>query len=111
LADLEIHDARLDEERLVLFVVVLPRELLPCGADSLSTVGPQTRGYFKTIKTFSDGTFQFDAVPPGVYIISMDPQDLIEINCTAAVMRREVTVQAKPEGDTIDGINFEIQGR
>ncbi|MFI5252030.1 MAG: carboxypeptidase-like regulatory domain-containing protein [Bacteroidota bacterium] len=69
----------------------------------------QHRGYRKVTKTFSTGEFEFLAVPPGSYEIILDRIDLSSIGVWSIIAPRVVTVNYKPEGDQVEGVNFEIQ--
>lgn len=76
----------------------------------LQTVGAggALTGQSRKTLTFSDGTFEFLAVPPGSYMVSISAIDLREIGVSATVLTHPVTVVAKPEGDQIEGIDFEV---
>jgi hypothetical protein len=61
------------------------------------------------LKTFSTGEFEFLAVPPGSYAVILDPTDLRTIGIRTQVPERDIVVGVKPEGDQIEGINFELR--
>jgi hypothetical protein len=79
------------------------------GATVILTSTSKARGtqYSKKTKTFSTGEFEFLAVPPGTYEVSLDPNDLRAVGLTATASTIEVTVGSKPEGDQIEGVKFE----
>jgi hypothetical protein len=65
----------------------------------------------KTTETFSTGEYEFSGLPPGEYEVSLDRIQLEMLDLSTDVLSREVTVEAKPEGDFIEGINFSLVER
>jgi hypothetical protein len=66
----------------------------------------KTLRYMKTTRTFSTGEFEFHAVPPGTYEVSIDPADIQAFGLKTEASSREVIVGAKAEGDQVTGIDF-----
>jgi hypothetical protein len=60
----------------------------------------------RKVITFSTGEFEFDLLPPGNYIIQIDPSQLQLYNFTSQPTRRDVVVRSVPDGDIVEGINF-----
>jgi hypothetical protein len=69
---------------------------------------PKGKPYVKTMKTFSTGELQFTAIPPGTYEISLDPSDLQIYGIRGDVTSKEITVKATPEGDHLEGVDFDL---
>lgn len=67
--------------------------------------------FSKTVTTFSTGEFEFLAVPPGTYELSLDAEQLARLGYTAKPLRRSLTVAQKPEGDVLSGLDFTLTGR
>jgi hypothetical protein len=67
------------------------------------------RKIIKTMKTFSTGEFEFNAVLPGSYEISLDQAELSALGVTANVMTKDVTVRPLAEGDQVTGVDFELK--
>jgi hypothetical protein len=56
--------------------------------------------------TFSTGEYEFIAIPPGRYIISIDEDQVARLGYVTEKSRSSVEISAKPEGDEVNGINF-----
>lgn len=74
--------------------------------------GNITRPKFsKTVSSFSTGEFEFLAVPPGTYELSLDAEQLARLGYTAKPLRRTLTVTRKPDGDVLAGQDFTLTVR
>lgn len=62
----------------------------------------------KELRTFSDGSFYDYPLPPGNYVIRVDPKQLDLLGSYSEPERIEFTVDAIPEGDFIEGIMFTL---
>lgn len=62
----------------------------------------------KELRTFSDGSFYDYEVPPGSYELRIDPSQLTILKSTSDPEKIEVLVEAKPDGDFIEGLNFTL---
>jgi hypothetical protein len=62
--------------------------------------------YVKTVETFSTGDFELIGVPPGKFTVSVDPVQLASMGLQCRQCARPATVEAKPEGDVVEGLNF-----
>jgi hypothetical protein len=67
--------------------------------------GERTNVLRKVI-TFSTGEFEFDLLPPGNYIVQIEPSQLQTYNFAAQPTRRDVIVRSVPDGDIVEGMNF-----
>jgi hypothetical protein len=55
-----------------------------------------------------DGYFDFLGLAPGNYIMKIDPQQLNAIGCISYPAEQSITIQINPDGDYIDGIEFQL---
>jgi hypothetical protein len=62
--------------------------------------------YMKTVETFSTGDFELIGVPPGKFTVSVDPVQLASMGLQCRQCARPATVEARPEGDVVEGLNF-----
>jgi hypothetical protein len=60
----------------------------------------------RKVMTFSTGEFEIDLLPPGNYIIQLEPSQLQLYNFTSQPTRRDVVVRSIPDGDIVEGVNF-----
>ena len=58
--------------------------------------------------TFSTGEFEFDLLPPGNYIVQVDPAQMELYRFKSQPARRDVVLRAVPEGDIVENINFTL---
>jgi hypothetical protein len=63
----------------------------------------------RTVTTFSDGTFYVMGVPPGEYEAVLEAAQLQRLDRGIDLPARRFTVRALPEGDSVEGINFQLQ--
>jgi hypothetical protein len=76
------------------------------------TIAPETgekTGFPKTEKSFSTGEFEFLGVPPGRYIISLNPTQVGQLGYPATQMTRSIEIRALPEGDQLNDVNFRLE--
>ncbi len=62
----------------------------------------------QTVKTFSTGEFELTHILPGNYRITLDARELAQAGFKSKITSRPVSIQAKPEGDLIENVNFEL---
>ncbi len=67
--------------------------------------------FIKTASTFSTGEFEFLGVPPGHYLLSLDPAQLADLQYISEPPEREFDVVSKPEGDIISGLDFTLASK
>ncbi len=67
--------------------------------------------YEQTTKTFSTGEFEFIAVPPGDYQISLDPLQIENLGFVAQPWTRQISVESKADGDFHEGVDFSLTRR
>lgn len=65
----------------------------------------------KEMQTFSDGSFYAYEVPPGDYTLQADSTQLKFLDGRAQPDQIEFTVEARPEGDFVENLNFTILPR
>ncbi|HEV8538169.1 MAG TPA: hypothetical protein VGR15_04505 [Bacteroidota bacterium] len=56
--------------------------------------------------TYSTGEFEFIAVPPGKYVVSVNEKLVGDLGYKTAQVSRNIEVLPKPEGDEINDVNF-----
>jgi hypothetical protein len=64
--------------------------------------------FSKEMRTFSDGSFYTYEIPPGKYELFIDPSQLEFLGGRAKPDTMDVTVEAKAQGDFIEGLNFTV---
>jgi hypothetical protein len=69
---------------------------------------PGVMGHQEELRTFSDGSFFSYEIPPGDYIVYVDPNQLRFLNAVAEPDTLELTVQALAEGDFVEGLKIVI---
>ncbi|MBI5215015.1 MAG: hypothetical protein HY960_04630 [Ignavibacteriae bacterium] len=62
-------------------------------------------------KTFSTGEFSFIGVPPGRYVISIARDELTAAGLRPIQSEVNIEVRARPEGDIVENVNFEVVER
>ncbi len=62
--------------------------------------------YEKKVETFSTGDFEVIGVPPGKYTVSLDGLQLASLRLQGRQLTRPVTIEAKTDGDIVEGVNF-----
>ncbi len=60
----------------------------------------------RVVETFSNGDFEFLAVPPGTYEVSVDPTQLTLSGLSPKETSKIVTVESERDGDFVEGVNF-----
>jgi hypothetical protein len=65
-----------------------------------------TMAYTATAATYSTGEFEFIAVPPGKYTVSMNEKMIGDLGYKTTQASHTIEVQVKPEGDEINDVNF-----
>ncbi len=70
--------------------------------DSVSSGTP----FKASTNTFSTGEFEFIAVPPGNYIVVMNERLISDLGYKTSQLSHTIEVQAKPDGDEINDVNF-----
>jgi hypothetical protein len=76
------------------------------------TIAPEAGekpGFPKTETSFSTGEFEFLGVPPGRYIVSLNPGQVAQLGYPATQMTRTVEIRALPDGDQVDNIDFRLE--
>lgn len=73
--------------------------------------GHGTKGFNKTMSTFSTGEFQFDLIPPGSYLVELDPNQPQVRGYAAQPANREVSIVSKADGDLATGVDFVLKAK
>jgi hypothetical protein len=73
---------------------------------SIAPEDPTKEGYKRTMLTFSTGQYEFFGIPPGRYIISLDPNQVSQVGYRTDGLSKTVEVRALPDGDEINDIDF-----
>lgn len=73
--------------------------------------GQGGKGFSRAMSTFSTGEFQFDLVPPGSYIVELDPNQPQMRGYESQPRNREVAIVAKADGDVVTGVDFVLKAR
>ena len=68
----------------------------------------QDKAFTKTMRTFSDGSFYAMEVPPGKYTLQVDSTQLQFLRAQSNPAKRTITVNAVPQGDFVEGLNFTL---
>ncbi|MEQ8525865.1 SPOR domain-containing protein [Gracilimonas sp.] len=77
------------------------------GVAGLKVLLTQENGDFsKELRTFSDGSFYDYEVPPGEYVLEIDPSQLDLLGSKSIPEKIEFEVQAIPEGDFVEGLEI-----
>jgi len=76
---------------------------------SISPEGQAEGGFRRTMLTFSTGQFEFFGIPPGRYVVSLDPNQVSQIGYRTDGLSRVVEIRALPEGDGVNDIDFTLQ--
>lgn len=66
------------------------------------------KDFTKEIRTYSDGSFYEYELPPGKYEIVVDQSQLDILNSKSSPEKIELEIEAIPEGDFLEGINFTL---
>lgn len=66
------------------------------------------KDFVKEIRTYSDGSFYEYELPPGKYEIVVDQGQLDILNSKSLPEKIELEIEAIPEGDFLEGINFTL---
>ncbi len=66
------------------------------------------KDFVKEIRTYSDGSFYEYELPPGNYEIVVDQSQLDILNSKSSPEKIELEIEAIPEGDFLEGINFTL---
>lgn len=64
--------------------------------------------FTKKTQVFSTGEYEFPTVPPGTYEVGIDPKDIQSLGFSVQIASKEVVIATKPDGDRIEGLNFEL---
>ncbi|MDX1618704.1 MAG: SPOR domain-containing protein [Balneolaceae bacterium] len=64
--------------------------------------------HFEEMRTFNDGTFYAYEVPPGPYSLYIDQQQLDILDAISEPDTMKITIEPKPEGDFLEGLEFKI---
>ncbi|MCF7803335.1 MAG: SPOR domain-containing protein [Candidatus Marinimicrobia bacterium] len=67
--------------------------------------------FHKTLRTFSDGSFYAMEVPPGEYQVAVDSTQLQFLGVESNPQQRTFRVEALPEGDFVEGLDFTLTPR
>lgn len=62
-----------------------------------------------TTATFADGSYYLSALPPGRYVIEVDPEQLASIGGEAAPARLAFRLDFDPIGDLVTGLDFVVR--
>jgi hypothetical protein len=62
-----------------------------------------------TVATFTDGSFEFAAVPPGEYDLSLVISDLARAGLATDARPVPVSVVSRPEGSVLEGVEFVVK--
>jgi hypothetical protein len=76
------------------------------------TIAPESGekpGFPKTATSFSTGEFEFLGVPPGRYIVSLNPGQVAQLGYPATQMTRTIEVRALPDGDQVGNVDFRLE--
>ena len=65
--------------------------------------------YTATLRTFGDGSFYSMEIPPGQYEAWVDETQLEFLGMISKPEKLGFTVEADPEGDYIEGLNFLLE--
>ncbi len=66
------------------------------------------KDFVKEIRTYSDGSFYEYELPPGKYEIVVDQGQLDILNSRSQPEKIELEIEAIPEGDFLEGVNFTL---
>jgi len=69
----------------------------------------KTDDFQMVLKTFSDGSYYAMAIPPGNYDLSIDESQLQFLNAASIPQKINIKVQAKKDGDLIEGLEFILE--
>ena len=62
----------------------------------------------RKVETFSTGDFEVIGIPPGKYTVSLDGGQLASLGLQRNQLARPLTVESKPDGDIVEGVNFVV---
>ena len=79
----------------------------PQGGLNIHIVGTEN-DFRKDIRTFTDGTFYDYELPPGTYELTVDQSQLNLLGSRTIPEKLDIEVEAKSEGDFIEGLHFLI---
>lgn len=63
----------------------------------------------RTMKTFSTGEYEFESVPPGQYVVTLDDEELRALGIQAEPASREIDIVSKPDGDIVENVSFTVK--
>ncbi len=73
-----------------------------------TSLAPGRELFEQTVTTFSTGDYEINTVPPGTYEVSLDPKQLSLSHLSAVQISRQVTIEAKRDGDFVENVNFQV---
>lgn len=65
----------------------------------------------RTTETFSTGEYEFFGIPPGSYQVTLDPFQVETLGLVSMPWTRQVSIEVKPDGDLVEGIDFTLRHR
>jgi hypothetical protein len=65
--------------------------------------------YEGSTSTFADGSYYLSALPPGRYVIAIDPDQLASIGGSATPAERTFRLAFDPIGDLVSGVDFVVR--
>jgi hypothetical protein len=84
-------------------------QIIISSVDSVQLDGHRGPLYIKKMTTFSTGEYEFFPIPPGDYLVSLDPHQVESMGYHAATISRRITIRSIAGGDVLEGINFELK--
>ncbi len=89
--------------------VALKRDSTRQPVSGLHIIVEEKGGEFhKILRTFTDGSFYSYEIPPGKYVVQVDSSQLAFLDAKPTPAKITFSVEAKPRGDFIEGLNFTL---
>jgi len=76
---------------------------------SISPESGEKQGFPKTATSFSTGEFEFIGLPPGRYVISLDPNQVAALGYQRTDITKTIEIRFLPEGDELNNVDFRLE--
>jgi len=76
---------------------------------SITPESGEKQGFPKTTRSFSTGEYEFIGLPPGLYVVSLDRNQVTQLGYALTQLTQTIEVRVTPEGDEINNVDFRLQ--
>lgn len=76
---------------------------------SIAPESGEKPGFPKSGQSFSTGEFEFLGLPPGRYVVSIDPNQAAQLGYPRTVTTRPIEIRVLPDGDQVNNVDFRLE--